>query len=179
MPSVRANNEVSYISVYAILAVLAFATVPELALGGLSKELLVASVVLVALAALVYWVKLVQRHRWCEIAPHANQVTVHSVSPFFSARKQHYPLSQFGSVRSYITPGRFARNRVELVSKAGGEALLVAWFAPSNGARSFWSTPTEAESPKAASVREAIANQCALVDNGFLGTKLVGAQITT
>jgi len=179
MPSIRANNELSYISVYAILAVVAFITVPELALGNLSKELLVASMVFVALAALVYWVKLVQRHRWCEIAPHANQVTVHSVSPFLAPREQHYPLSEFGSVRSYIAPGRFARNRVELVTKAGGEALLVAWFAPSNGARSFWSMPTEAENPKAASLREAIAKQCGLIDSGFLGTKLVGAQITT
>lgn len=179
MPSIRATNEVSYMSVYAILAVLAFITVPELALGSLSKELLVASAVLATLAAVAYWVKLVQQHRWCEITPHANQVTVHSVSPFFSARKQQYPLSQFGSVRSYITPGRFPRNRVELVTKAGGEALLVAWFTPSNGARSFWSMPTEAENPKAASARDAIANQCALVNSGFLGTKLVGAQITT
>jgi hypothetical protein len=178
MQSIRATNEVSYMSVYAILAVLAFVAVPELALGSQSKELLVASAVLATLAAIAYWVKLVQQQRWCEITPHANQVTVHSVSPFFSARKQQYPLSQFGSVRSYITPGRFPRNRVELVTKAGGEALLVAWFTPSNGARSFWSIPTEAENPKAASARNAIANQCALVNSGFLGTRLVGAQLT-
>lgn len=179
MTPIRANNEVSYISVYAILAVLAFATVPELALGGLSNELLAASAILGTLAGLVYWVKLIQRGRWCEIAVHVNQVTVHSVSLFLSPRQQHYPLSQFSAVRSYITSGRFARNRVELVTKAGGEALLVAWFAPSNGARSFWSMPTEAESPKAALVRVSIANQCGLIDHGFLGTRLVGAEITT
>ena len=179
MTPIRANNEVSYISVYAILAVLAIKTVPELVQGGLSNRHLTASAILVTLVSLVYWVKLIQRSRWCEIAVNANQVTVHSVSLFFSPRQRHYPLSQFGSVRSYITLGRFTTNRVELVTQDGGEALLVACFVPSNGARSFWSIPTEAESFKAALVRESIATQCGIIDHGFLGTRLVGAEITT
>jgi hypothetical protein len=177
MTSIRANSEVSYISVYMILAVLVIAIGPELALGSLSKELLATSAVLIALAGLFYWVKLIQRHRLCEITVLTNQVTIHSVSPLFSPRQKHYPLEQFGSVRSYISLGRFPRNRVELVTKAGGEALLVAWFVPSNGARSFWSVPAEAESPKAALIRKTIADQCGLIDPGFQGTKMVGAEI--
>jgi hypothetical protein len=178
MATLRANNEVSYLSVYVTLAVSVFGTVRALALGELSNGQLALSVTFIALAGIFYWVKLIQQHCWCEITTYANQVTVHSVSPFFSPQQQHYPLSQFGSVRSYLTLSRFPSNRVELVTKAGGEALLVAWFEPSNGARSFWSMPTEAESTKAALLREAIAKQFGLIDQGFLGTKLVGTQIT-
>jgi hypothetical protein len=177
MTSIRASSEISYISVYTILVVLVIATGPELALGSLSNELLATSAVLIAVAVLFYWVKHIQRRRLCEITVLANQVTIHSVSPLFTRRQKHYPLEQFGTVQSYISPGRFSRNRVELVTKTGGEALLVAWFVPSNEARSFWSMPSEAESPKAALIRKTIADQCGLIDLGFQGTKMVGPEV--
>lgn len=177
MAPVCARNEVSYVSVYSILAFLVFALAPDLAMGSLSKKLLATSAVFISLAGLLYWVKLIQRHRLCEITMLANQVTIHSISPVFLPRHKYYPLDQFGYVRSFITPGSFPCNRVELVTKAGGEALLVAWFVPSNSARSFWSLPTVTESPKAALTRKAISNQCGLIDHGFQGRKMVGAEI--
>lgn len=177
MTSVRVNNEVSYMSVYVIFAVLVVGVGPELALGNLGKEVLVIALAATSLALIGIWIKLIQTRRQCEVDVLGNRVTIHSVSPFFLETHRHHQLDQFGSVRSYITPGRFPRNRVELVTKGGGEALLVAWFQPSNGARSFWSIPTEAESPKAALIRRNLASQCGLADEGFQGTKMVGAQI--
>lgn len=82
-------------------------------------------------------------------------------------------------MRSYTTIGRFTKNHVELVTKSGGEALIVAAFVPGINAQSFWSVPTEVESVKARYLRKEISSRCELIDQGFLGSKTVGALLET
>lgn len=138
---------------------------------------LAAASVLGGLGFIALWVKSVQGKRWLEIDASLNKVSIRTVSPFFTSKTIHYPLSTFGAVRSYITMGLYPGNLVELVTRSGGEALLVTSLAPSNGAKSFWSMPAEAESGHAAELRQQIAAYAGLEDQGYLGTRLVGAQL--
>lgn len=68
-------------------------------------------------------------------------------------------------------------NRVEHVTKDGGEALLVAVFNPSNVAPSFISLPKEDENKSAEHLRQKIAFRIGVVDRGFLGNTMFGAQL--
>jgi hypothetical protein len=126
-------------------------------------------------ALVAIWVKSVQAKRSVEIDAALNTVSIHSVSALFRPGIRRYPLDKFGSVRSYVTSGRYAKVVVELVTKPGGEALFVAAFPPDNGAKSFWSMSTEAENTEAASLRQAISAYAGVKDHGFLNTRLVGA----
>lgn len=87
-----------------------------------------------------------------------------------------FKLSEFGSVRSYITSEKFSKNVVELVTVAGGEALLLVWFYPDADKRK-WFVPGEVESIKATKLRVSISKVSGLRDDGFLGVRSVGKQI--
>lgn len=89
-----------------------------------------------------------------------------------------YPLEQFGSVVSYVTPFRHSRNLVELVTRAGGESLCLVAFQPASAATSFWSIPKECESPKAEALRKTVSGVLKLQDKGFLGVRWPGAYVS-
>ncbi|WP_436074553.1 hypothetical protein [Acidovorax delafieldii] len=174
---IHARDQVSYISVYLLLGPLVWVVARSIVLEDFNKGQYTAASLLAFLAILSGWTKARQSCRRTEIDAQGKQVTIHSVSPLFSPIQHRYPLEQFGSVRSYITLGRFPQNLVELVTQSGGEALLVAAFSPRGGAPTFWSMPTETENVKAMRLRQTISDQCGLVDQGFLSPRMVGALI--
>jgi hypothetical protein len=177
MASIRANCQVSYASVYVPLLFVAVIISTALSTGKLDKSIYYFSTILGTLAAWALWIKSVQRQRYVEFSPSQMQASVHTSSLLFSRSIKKYPLEGFGTVRSYVTIGRFPKNRVELVTKQGGESLLVASFIPRSGARSFWSLPTAAENIEATELRNALSSQFGFTNQGFLGVKAVGAQL--
>jgi hypothetical protein len=176
---IQARDQVSYVLVYMLIGALMLEALRAIALGELTKNSMVTATLFAVTALVSGWIKAVQSRRRVEIDPQTGHVTIYFVSAFFSSTQIRYPLEQFGSVRSYITIGRFPKNYVELVTRNGGEALIVAAFAPTNGASSFWSFPTDTESAKAMHLRKEISSQCGLIDGGFLGSRMVGALIGT
>ncbi len=176
---INARSQVSYILLYVLIGALALEAFLVIARGELTKSALGITSILILVTIVSWWIKAVQSRRRIEIDARTRQVTIHAVSAFFSPIKNHYPLDQFGSVRSYTTIGRFPKNQVELVTKSGGEALMVAAFVPGISAPSFWSVPKEVESAKARYLRKEISRRCGLIDQGFLGSKLVGALLET
>lgn len=176
---IHARSQVSYLLLYMLIGALVLEALRAIALGELTKSVLVIASILTLVTLVSWWIKAVQSRRWIEIDPQTRQVTIHAVSAFFSPIQNHYPLNQFSSVRSYMTIGRFPKNHVELVTKSGGEALIVAVFFPGIKAPSFWSVPTEVESAKAMHLRREISSRCGLIDGGFLGSKMVGALLET
>lgn len=178
MNNLTVRQRTSYLSVYILSGAFLISLLGALPIeDAVPMKWLIPSI-FVSLILLSLWVKSVQSQRQVEFLPSEQRVVVHTVSPLFRPRKSLYDLNQFGSVISYVAPARFSVNRVELVTSTGGEALLIAWFDPANGARSFLALPTEAESPEAARLRGEIARQTGLLDGGYLGARLPGAQIS-
>lgn len=123
------------------------------------------------------WSHAIERRRWCEIDPANQRVTVHTVTMWFAPKVQSYSLDRFGAVRSYLTGHKRVDCCVELVTKPGGEGLLLATFPPSSTSTSFWSTPKDSEPATAQTLRKRVAEQCGLEDQGFFGSRWPGAQL--
>lgn len=140
-----------------------------------AKDLAVAASPLI-LGLLMAWAVAVAGRRTVEI--NDRDIVVNSVTIFFQPRSITCDATQFGKVVSYVTPGRNPVNRVELITKPGGEALLLCTFAPLTAASSsFLSLPTPGEAEAAAALRPRVAHACGVKDGGFLGYRMVGAQL--
>jgi hypothetical protein len=123
------------------------------------------------------WSQAIERLRRCEIDPANRKVTVHTVTMWFAPKVQSYSLDQFGAVRSYLVGHKRVDCRVELVTKPGGEGLLLAKFPPSSTSTSFWSIPKESEPATAQTLRQTVAEHCGLKDLGFVSRRGIGAQL--
>jgi lysylphosphatidylglycerol synthetase-like protein (DUF2156 family) len=126
----------------------------------------------------IFYCEFVRDSRSVQIDLQSNNIIVQFRSFRFAVKTHTYPLSQFESVVSYVTPARFPRNFVELVTHAGGESLFLVRFQPSSAAKSFWSTPREGEAPKAEALRKTLAEALKLQDKGFLGVRWPGAYVS-
>ncbi len=109
------------------------------------------------------WVEVVRGYREVEIDTERAQVVVRSVSAFFRKREKCMPLSEFCEVRSYLTGGRFSKNRLELKSATSGVALVLADFPPGRNV-TRWIFPQEIESDAARFLRIRISKECGLKD---------------
>lgn len=89
-----------------------------------------------------------------------------------------YALDDFSSVRSYATPGKGARNLIELITLSGGEALLISSHEPQWSSKGFFSVPVMMESADAMALRKAIAAECGLKDEGYLGVRWPGVYVS-
>ena len=124
------------------------------------------------------WSQAIERLRRCEIDPANRKVTVHTLTMWFAPKVQSYSLDQFGAVRSYLVGHKRVDCHVELVTKPGGEGLLLATFPPNSTSTSFWSIPKDSEPATAQTLRQRVAGQCGLEDQGFLGRRWPGAQLS-
>lgn len=130
------------------------------------------------LFVMVIYSKIIQFSRSVQIDALGQSILETRKNWLFLSRYRTYALSQFKYVVSYIQPGRIPVNRVELVTKAGGESLLVATFDPSNRSpNSFWSVPVEEESEQAMDLRANLAQRFGFVDQGFVGRRWEGARV--
>lgn len=145
--------------------------------GFFDEKWIILTGVFAVIGLLFFWVYSIAGRRRVTLDQANAQVLIASVSVLFKPRLKSYPLEFFGSVQSYVTLGKPPINRVELVSKTGGETLLLARFEPVNTARSFWSFPHEGESRHAQGLRRSVAEQFGLLDRGFLGSRMQGAQL--
>lgn len=148
----------------------------NVAIQNLNNSHLMICALLALMGCLFLWAAMIARRREVRLDPCAGLVSISTVSLFFKPRLRSYPLDQFRSVRSCLTPGSRTINYVELVTKLGGEALEVAYFEPSSSASSFWSLlPPLGENKAAGALRQTIASHFQLVDDGFLGGRWEGA----
>lgn len=170
---ITVNSQLSLLPAYMCWGVAVFG----LLLGFFDTKYLFISLVFGGIGLISFWDKVIANRRQVNLDAAAGQVTISRVSAFFRPKRRSYPLEMFGSVQSYILQGKFPINRVELVTKAGGEALMVAQFAPANVVPSFFSLPADGENKCAASLRQEIAVQLGLLDRGFLGNRMFGAQL--
>ncbi len=122
------------------------------------------------------WVEVVRGRKVAVIDGEHGRVLIHTVSVLLRHKTTTFALSEFASVRSYITMEKFSKNVVELVTVAGGEALLLVWYYPDADKRK-WLIPGEVESIQATNLRASICKVSGLRDDGFLGVRLVGKQI--
>ncbi len=131
----------------------------------------------VLLTALAWWIDHVRNDRVVAIDKASNRITVRRRRLWGSWWADAYALSDFAAVISYVSPGRNPVNWVDLVTQSGGEALLVASFKPGVRAESLLSWPTYGEAEQARHLRQTLVDALALVDNGFHGSRLPGAQV--
>lgn len=145
--------------------------------GTAAKGQLLIIAVFGTLLALSLWVQAVAGLRSVRILLEAGIVEVSWRTAAFRSRHAQFPLTMFRSVVSYNQPGRYPRTRVELCAASGPEALLVASYPAGSIAGSFWSFPRDAEAEGARNARLSIARSSGLIDGGFLGNRLAGAQL--
>ena len=170
---ITVKSHLSFVTVYYLLGMAVFG----LLMGLLRTEYLVIAVISAGIGLILFWDKLIANQRKVTLDASGGQVTISRVSAFFKPKQCSYPLEMFGSVQSYILQGKSPDNRVELVTKTGGEALLLALFEPANVAPSFFSFPKDGENKSAERLRQEIAVQLGLLDRGFLGNRMFGAQL--
>ena len=170
---ITVKNQRSFLTVYFFWGMALFG----LLLGFFDPKGFVMAAVFAGLGSLVLWDKVIANQRRVTLDAAKGQVTISRVSAFFKPKHRVYPLELFGSVQSYIVQGKFPINRLEIVTKTGGEALLLALFEPSNVASSFFSLPKDGENKGAERLRQKIAVQLGLLDRGFLGSRMFGAQL--
>lgn len=170
------RQRASYLTAYVAFAFLLVTLPFALPIGATAGSWILPAAWL-GLMFLSLWVGLVRSRRCVEFLPSERKVKVHSVSLLFRPRTQVFEMDQFGALISYVTQGRFATNRLELRTVSGAESLLVTAFPPASGARSFWDLPSEVEAPEATRLRKEIAEATGLLDGGFLGIRLTGAQL--
>jgi hypothetical protein len=131
-----------------------------------------------ALLALSVWIQLVVGARSVRISLAEQQVVVSWRNVFFIQRRAEFPLSQFGSVVSCIERWSRPLNRVELLTTTGSRALLLAQFPAAYESGSFWGLfARETEAEDARNLRLSVARTCGLVDGGFIGKRISGAQV--
>jgi hypothetical protein len=123
------------------------------------------------------YLEFIKYSRYVEIDLVKNRLSVTQRSLLFMKRTSTYNLNQFGSVISYIDFGKVPKNHIELITKAGGESVLIAYFPPSSRNSSFWSFLKEHESESGESLRKELAALLSLQDAGFKGYRMVGAQL--
>lgn len=179
MTRLSIHQPCSFIGVYAVLPFLLVSLVDVLPLADVQLRQLVLPGVLGSILVLFAWVELVRGRRLVTIDTDCGLVEVHSVSALFSSKKRTLPLAQFASVVSYLVPGKSAsrENRLELVTAKGGQALMLASYTPGRGKVRRWFFPSEGEAPEARRLRQIIASECGVRDAGFLGVRMVGAQV--
>lgn len=105
------------------------------------------------------------------------QIEINEFSFFGNRKQKTYPLSKFGSVQSYITHGKAARNIVELVTTDGNRGLRLSSFLPCGG-KKFWSLEIETENPKAAVLTSKVAAFISIKNRGFIGHKFATYEIS-
>ena len=123
------------------------------------------------------WIEVVRGKRYVSIGLATGDVDLHTVSALFRSRTRSWPTSSFGSIISYVTPSRFPVNRLELVTHAGGQSLLLASFKPESSSGAEWFAPRDGESAAARSLRSSLAQQLGVQDAGFVGFRVTGAQL--
>ena len=170
---ITVKNQRSFLTVYFSWGMALFG----LLLGFFDPKGLVMAAVFAGLGSLLLWDKVIANRRRVTLDAAKGQVTISRVSAFFKPKQRSYPLDMFGSVQSYILQGKSPVNRVELLTKTGGEALLLALYQPANVAPSFFSVPADGENKSATLLRQEIAAQLGLLDRGFLGNRMFGAQL--
>lgn len=170
---ITAKCQLSFLTVHMCFGTAVFG----LLLGFFDTKNFIWAVVFAGIGLILFWEMVIVSRRQVTLDAANGQVTISRISAFFRPKQRSYPLEMFGSVQSYIPPGRSPVNRVELVTKTGGEALLVALFEPANVAPSFFSFPTKGENKGAERLRQEIAGQLGLLDRGFLGKRMFGAQL--
>lgn len=170
---ITVQSHPSFLTVYMCWGMAVFG----LLLGFLHTENLIMAVVFSGVGLILFWNKLIASRRQVTLNASSGQVTILSVSAFFKPKQCSYPLEMFGSVQSYVLQGKSPVNRVELLTKTGGEALLLALFEPANVAPSFFSFPADGENKNAERLRQEIAGQLGLLDRGFLGNRMFGVQL--
>ena len=167
------KSQLSFAIIYVSLGMTAFG----LLLGFFDPKGLLIAAVFAGFGLLLLWDKVIASRRRVTLDAASGQVVISRVSALFKPKQRVYPLELFGSVHSYILQGKSPVNRLELVTKTGGEALLLALFEPANIASSFFSFPVDGESKSAERLRQEISVQLDLLDRGFLGNRMFGAQL--
>lgn len=176
-PPLLIEQKSSYLAVHILLALSAASSVKLLLGGATSPADIMVPATVCAVAVVGAWANFIKSKRSIEIDIESRAVTIHKTSALLRPKRIEYPLDRFGSVRSYMTAGRYPKSVVELVTKEGGRALMVAFFEPDSKAKSFMSIPAEVENKEAAALREKIASLTNLRDSGYLGEQYVGAQM--
>jgi len=146
------------------------AILTSLPLSYASPRSLLFSLVLISLSVVLLWADSVHSSRVVEVNSVTREVRVRFRTLTFRAESRTYAVGQFVAITSYLTYGRHARNRLELVTNEL-QALLLASLEPGSKKTPFWTllAPAEAESAQAKELRPALAEQLKINDTGFLG----------
>lgn len=170
---ITVKSQRSFVPLYAFWGMAVFGFL----LGFFDTKKFIMAVVCAGIGLILFWDRVIANRREVTLDAASGQVTISRVTAFFKQKQRFYPLELFGSVQSYILQGKSPVNRVELVTKTGGEALLLALFEPANVAPSFFSFPADGENKNAERLRQEIAVHLGLLDRGFLGNRMFGAQL--
>lgn len=144
--------------------------------NGWSTATAASGVALLMISALFIWRFWLLKQEEIELTTNRTLI-VHKRGWFAKPLTSTFSLDAFGSARSYLTAGARRINRLELVTIAGGESLLIASRNPARQS-TFWSLVGEdLESAEILNLRTELARKWGLLDGGFHGFKWVGASV--
>ena len=159
--------------IFLVFAFFTFSSYLRSAFSAQTQTLLAFTIFFTVLGA---WSQYVSSKRQVLINKLTSQIEITEFSVFGARKHNTYSLNSFGSVHSYITHGKGARNIVELVTTDGNRGLLLSSFLPSGGEK-FWSLEIETENPEAALLASEVSGFITIKNLGFIGHKFFTNQI--
>nr|WP_315204161.1 hypothetical protein [uncultured Albidiferax sp.] len=135
-----------------------------------------AGLALAAVSALLLWRLWLLKQVEMELTPHRTLV-IHRRGMWGKTTTSTYPLEAFGAIRSFLAGNTNTVNVLELVTKAGGESVLLACREPA-GQSTFWGSAGESsENPEISNLRTALGERWGFTDHGFQGKRWPGAAV--
>lgn len=171
----RWRDRQSQLTPFAVLSMVFFYGMFSLQ-NGWSPAVAVGGVAVFVISALLLWRHWLIRQEEIEFTANRTLV-IHRRSWSGRSTKSTHALDDFGAIRSYLTAGARRINRLEIVTMAGGEALLIASRTPAEKVALWHLAGESLESPEILNLRAEICSRWGLVDHGFQGPKWGGATI--
>ena len=171
----RWRDRQSQLTIFAVLSMVFFYGIFTLQ-NGWSPAVAVGGTAVFIGSALLLWRHWLLKQEEIEFTTN-RKLVIHRRGWFGKRTKSVHAFDDFGAIRSYLTAGARRINRLEIVTAAGGEALLIASRRSAVKASLWHFVGEDLESPEVLNLRTEISSRWGLVDQGFQGPKSVGATI--
>ncbi|MFM2112463.1 MAG: hypothetical protein RLZZ271_1123 [Pseudomonadota bacterium] len=123
------------------------------------------------------WFATALSFREVEVSLSKREVRVQTLDLLFRRKLKMFPLDSFDKVISYRVPGETPMNLLELVTRAGGESLLLVELPPQRISSWYSISFQYRENPEITLLREALVQTLGFIDKGYVNSRLPGARI--
>nr|WP_315225387.1 hypothetical protein [uncultured Albidiferax sp.] len=135
-----------------------------------------AGLALAAVSVLLLWRLWLLKQVEIELTPQKT-LRIHRRGMWGKTTAAAYPLETFGAIRSFLAGRTNTVSLLELVTKTGGESVLLACRAPVVQSAFWRSAEGNSENPEISQLRATLRERWGFHDHGFQGKRWPGAAV--